>query len=129
MARGGMLGMGLFGPAVDLQRYRELAGRGQRVARRRRTDPCFARPLIRIRQHMGLSRRRATWESTSLDDMNAPMRAGAGFLNTNITPQGTRASSARCFLRPALARSNLTLQLNAQVAKLTFKGKRCTGVS
>jgi choline dehydrogenase len=64
-----------------------------------------------------------------LDDMNAPMRAGAGFLNTNITPQGTRASSARCFLRPALARSNLTLQLNAQVAKLTFKGKRCTGVS
>jgi choline dehydrogenase len=63
-----------------------------------------------------------------LEDMNAPMRAGAGFLNTNITPQGTRASSARCFLRPALARSNLTLQLNAQVAKLTFKGTRCTGV-
>ena len=64
-----------------------------------------------------------------LEDMNAPMRAGAGFLNTNITPQGARASSARCFLRPALTRSNLTLQLNAQVAKLTFKGTRCTGVS
>ena len=64
-----------------------------------------------------------------LEDMNAPMRPGAGYLNTNITEQGTRASSARCFLRPALARPNLTLQLNAQVAKLTFKGTQCTGVS
>ena len=64
-----------------------------------------------------------------LEDMNAPMRAGAGFVNTNITSQGTRASSARCFLRPALVRRNLTLQLNAQVTKLTFKGTRCTGVS
>jgi choline dehydrogenase len=63
------------------------------------------------------------------DDLNAPMREGAGYLNLNITKQGTRASTARCFLRPALARSNLTLLLDKQVTKLAFVGSRCTGAT
>jgi choline dehydrogenase len=39
-----------------------------------------------------------------IDDMNGPMRAGAGYINMNIAADGSRASSARAFLRPNLDR-------------------------
>jgi choline dehydrogenase len=63
-----------------------------------------------------------------LDDVNGPMRAGAGYINMNIAADGTRVSAVRAFLRPALSRPNLTLLLNTNVVKLNFKGTRCTGV-
>src|SRR5258707_14171822 len=56
------------------------------------------------------------------------MRAGAGYINMNIAADGTRVSAVRAFLRPALARPNLTLLLNTNVVKLNFKGTRCVGV-
>src|SRR5882724_6970309 len=65
---------------------------------------------------------------TIVDDANGPMRAGAGYINMNITADGTRASAARAFLRPALSRPNLTLLLKTDVVKLNFKGTRCVGV-
>jgi choline dehydrogenase len=39
-----------------------------------------------------------------LDDLNGPMRAGAGYINMNIAADGTRVSAVRAFLRPALSR-------------------------
>src|SRR5439155_18149810 len=63
-----------------------------------------------------------------LDDVNGPMRAGAGYINMNIAADGTRVSAARAFLRPALSRPNLTLLLNTNVVRLNFKGTRCVGV-
>src|ERR1700720_1800642 len=63
-----------------------------------------------------------------LDDVNGPVRAGAGYINMNIAADGTRVSAVRAFLRPALSRSNLTLLLNTNVVKLNFKGTRCVGV-
>src|SRR5579862_2345093 len=63
-----------------------------------------------------------------LDDVNGPMRPGAGYINMNIAADGTRVSAARAFLRPALSRPNLTLLLNTNVVKLNFKGTRCMGV-
>jgi choline dehydrogenase len=63
-----------------------------------------------------------------LDDVNGPMRPGAGYINMNIAVDGTRVSAARAFLRPALSRPNLTLLLNTNVVKLNFKGTRCVGV-
>ena len=63
-----------------------------------------------------------------LDDMNGPMRPGAGFINMNIGADGTRVSAARAFLRPALSRPNLTVLLNTDVVKLNFVGSRCNGV-
>jgi choline dehydrogenase len=63
-----------------------------------------------------------------LDDVNGPMRPGAGYINMNIAADGTRVSAARAFLRPALSRRNLTLLLNTNVVKLNFKGTRCVGV-
>src|SRR5260221_345773 len=63
-----------------------------------------------------------------LDDVNGPVRSGAGYINMNIAADGTRVSAVRAFLRPALSRPNLTLLLNTNVVKLNFKGTRCVGV-
>jgi choline dehydrogenase len=63
-----------------------------------------------------------------LDDVNGPMLPGAGYINMNIAPDGTRVSAVSAFLRPALSRANLTLLLKTDVMKLNFKGTRCVGV-
>ena len=63
-----------------------------------------------------------------LDDVNGPMRPGAGYINMNIATDGTRVSAVRAFLAPALSRPNLTLLLNTDVVKLNFQGTRCVGV-
>jgi choline dehydrogenase len=63
-----------------------------------------------------------------IDDVNGPMREGAGYINMNIAADGTRVSSARAFLRPNLDRPNLTLLLNTNVTKVVFEGDRATGV-
>src|SRR5580698_2766930 len=63
-----------------------------------------------------------------LDDVNGPMVPGAGYINMNITADGTRVSAAHAFLHPALSRPNLTLLLNTAVVKLNFQGTRCVGV-
>ncbi len=63
-----------------------------------------------------------------LDDVNGPMRPGAGYINMNIAADGTRVSAARAFLHPALSRPNLTVLLNTNVVKLNFEGTRCLGV-
>jgi choline dehydrogenase len=63
-----------------------------------------------------------------LDDVNGPLRAGAGYINMNIAADGTRVSAARAFLRPNLGRPNLTLLLDANVTKVVFEGDRAVGV-
>src|SRR5271170_3854999 len=63
-----------------------------------------------------------------LDDMNGPMRDGAGYINMNIARDGTRVSAARAFLHPNLSRSNLTLLLSTNVTKVLFDGDRASGV-
>jgi choline dehydrogenase len=63
-----------------------------------------------------------------LDDVNGPLRPGAGYINMNIAKDGTRMSAVRAFLRPALSRPNLTLLLSTDVLKLHFEGTRCVGV-
>jgi choline dehydrogenase len=64
----------------------------------------------------------------TVDDMNGPMRPGAGYINMNIAADGSRVSAARAFLRPNLGRPNITLLLNASVTKVVFDGDRATGV-
>jgi choline dehydrogenase len=64
-----------------------------------------------------------------VDDVNGPMRPGAGYINMNIGADGSRVSAARAFLRPNLARPNLTLLLNSDVTKILFDGDRASGVA
>ncbi len=63
-----------------------------------------------------------------LDDVNGPMREGAGYVNMTITRGGTRASAARAYLRPALDRPNLTLLLDTHATRLLLDDTRCEGV-
>ncbi len=63
-----------------------------------------------------------------LDDVNGPLRAGAGYINMNIAADGTRVSAARAFLRPNLGRPNLTLLLETSVTRVVFYGDRAVGV-
>jgi choline dehydrogenase len=95
-------------------------GAGGPIHIRRPRDPHITAPaFIDAGREMGMP---------ILDDVNGPVRAGAGYINMNIAADGTRVSAARAFLHPALSRPNLTLLLNTNVVKLNFKGTRCVGV-
>jgi choline dehydrogenase-like flavoprotein len=63
-----------------------------------------------------------------LDDVNGPMRAGAGYINMNIALDGTRVSAARAFLHPNLGRKNLELLVETNVTNIVFEGDRAVGV-
>jgi choline dehydrogenase len=63
-----------------------------------------------------------------LDDVNGPLRTGAGYINMNIAADGSRVSAARAFLRPNLGRPNLTLLLDTNATKVVFEGDRAVGV-
>jgi choline dehydrogenase len=98
----------------------EYRGAGGPIHIRRPKDPHpTAAAFIDAAREMGMP---------ILDDVNGPMRPGAGYINMNIATDGTRVSAVRAFLRPALSRPNLTLLLNTSVVKLNFKGTRCVGV-
>jgi len=99
----------------------EWRGAGGPIHIRRPKDPHPTAPaFIEAAREMGMP---------ILDDMNGPMRPGAGFINMNIAGDGTRVSAARAFLHPALSRPNLTVLLGTNVVKLNFDGIRCVGVT
>lgn len=60
-------------------------------------------------------------------DYNSGFQFGAGYFQRYIH-KGRRVSSAKAFLRPALARPNVTLKTHAQVVGLAFDGARVAGV-
>lgn len=62
------------------------------------------------------------------DDVNAPDNGdGIGFTPRTIAG-GKRQSAATAFLRPAEKRANLTVMTDCTVDRVTFSGKRATGV-
>jgi choline dehydrogenase len=61
-------------------------------------------------------------------DFNGQQTEGVGIYPVT-TRGGLRESTARAYLRPALARSNLVLRLRAQVRQIDFEGLRAGGVS
>ena len=61
------------------------------------------------------------------DDYNAESQEGFGRLQMTIS-QGRRYSAATGYLRPALKRPNLTIQVEAQATKLQLEGGRAVGV-
>jgi choline dehydrogenase len=60
-------------------------------------------------------------------DFNDGDNEGSGFFDVNQY-KGVRWNTVRGFLRPALKRSNLRLEQHALVERLTFDGRRVTGV-
>jgi choline dehydrogenase len=65
-----------------------------------------------------------------LDDQNgAREELDGGFaLMNQIIREGRRQSMARAYLYPVLSQPNVTLLVNTHVERLTFSGKRATGV-
>ena len=60
-------------------------------------------------------------------DYNGASQEGIGMTQATIR-NGRRMSTAYCYLDPARSRRNLKIQANALTERLTFEGKRCTGV-
>ncbi len=63
------------------------------------------------------------------DDFNGAQFEGAGFFDATIK-DGQRFSAAKAYLTPAVkARPNLEIRTNVQVERVTFDGKRATGIA
>jgi len=60
-------------------------------------------------------------------DFNGAQAEGAGLWQVSIR-DGWRVSSATAYLRPAMRRANLSVQLHSQATRVLFSGKRATGV-
>lgn len=60
-------------------------------------------------------------------DFNGKTQEGAGFFQTT-THRGRRASSAYCYLRPAMGRKNLLVETDALAQRLLFEGRRARAV-
>jgi choline dehydrogenase len=83
-----------------------------------RTPNPLTTAFIAAGEQLGLARN---------DDVNGPTQDGIGL--THVTQRrGARCSSADAFLRPAMRRSNLTVQTDCLVQRISFEGKRAAGV-
>lgn len=65
---------------------------------------------------------------TSVDDMNGSAGPRVGLYSHNIK-NGKRQSSAVTFLRPAQKRSNVKVVTGALAEKITFEGKKVSGIN
>lgn len=63
-----------------------------------------------------------------IEDFNGANAEGVGIYKIT-TRRGIRESTARCYLRPALGRSNLSLRLKTHALRILFDAKRAAGVA
>ncbi|HZO23114.1 MAG TPA: choline dehydrogenase [Steroidobacteraceae bacterium] len=61
-------------------------------------------------------------------DMNGFQQEGFGAMDMTVGG-GRRCSAARAYLRPAMRRSNVSVQAHALVTRILFEGRRAVGVS
>ena len=80
-------------------------------------DSLFA-PLQQAAAQMGLP---------FCEDHHGESQDGLSRIELTVN-RGRRASTARAYLRPAMARPNLTVLTGAQVTRVTLQGNRATGV-
>jgi choline dehydrogenase len=62
------------------------------------------------------------------DDINGAQEEGFSRGELTIDPKGRRASTARAYLQPAMARPNLTVVTDALTRRVVLEGKRAVGV-
>jgi choline dehydrogenase len=61
-------------------------------------------------------------------DFNGETQEGCGTYQIT-TKEGLRLSAAKAFLRPAMRRANLSVEIHAHVTRVLFDGTRATGVA
>lgn len=88
------------------------------VADLRYTNP-LSQVFIEAAQQTGLARNQ---------DFNGAVQHGVGFYQVTQR-DGARCSSSVAYLHPARGRPNLTVHTGAQVSRITFEGRRATGVT
>ena len=62
------------------------------------------------------------------EDYNGRSQEGVGYYQRTIR-NGRRRSAAHAYLRPAMKRPNLTVRSSAVVSRITFDGRRATGIA
>jgi 4-pyridoxate dehydrogenase len=82
----------------------------------------FSDPLV---DAFAASGREAGYKATP--DYNGAQQEGFGAWQMTVR-DGRRCSAADAYLRPALQRDNLTVEIDAPVERIVFTGKRATGV-
>ncbi|MGX9115956.1 GMC family oxidoreductase [Mesorhizobium sp. BHbsci] len=60
-------------------------------------------------------------------DFNGAVQEGVGIYQIT-TKNGRRMSAARAFLRPAMKRKNVRVEMNALATRILFEGKRAVGI-
>lgn len=63
-----------------------------------------------------------------LDDINTPGTTGIGYTQATVDRRGRRASSYQAFLKPAMARANLTVMIDTLVERVEIDSGRAAGV-
>jgi choline dehydrogenase len=108
----------------DMENYQgegeeEYRGRNGllKVSESNETGPLYE-ALVKAANHVGVQYTK---------DYNGAQQDGIGMTQATIR-NGRRMSTARCYLDPARARTNLKIQANALVECLLIEGKRCVGV-
>ena len=61
-------------------------------------------------------------------DFNGASQLGVGYFQVT-QKNGERASTAAAYLRPALARGNIALEIEAEVERIVFEGRKAIGVA
>jgi len=83
-----------------------------------RPDAVLYPKLVAAAQHLGLN---------VSDDYHGPCQEGVCLPQLNIQ-HGRRGSTAACYLRPALARANLSVVTGAHTTRILLDGARASGV-
>ena len=109
--------------ALDTIEEAEAPGRGTDGPVTIRTvgdqDPCGA-ALLSACEQVGLP--------VTPFNTGRTVHRGANWFQVNAKPDGSRSSASVAYIHPNLERPNLTLLTGYRAEKLTFDGRRCTGV-
>lgn len=62
------------------------------------------------------------------NDFNGASQEGVGYFQLTVNSKGRRAATGAAYLKPIRHRSNLSIETEALAEKVTFEGKRATGV-
>lgn len=81
------------------------------------------------RLHQPLMETAAAAGFTKTENLNGEQEEGFARGELTIDANGRRASTARAYLDPAINRPNLTVVTGALTQKVTFEGKRATGIT
>ena len=117
-----------YGDMLPLMKRMERFAEGDPAYRGREGPMHITRYQDRDALSEGYRRANAEAGVPETDDYNGPRFEGVGYLQYN-TRGGKRRHTGDNYLRPALARSNLTVVTGALAQRIEIEGRRATGIT